>query len=1062
MKHVALAFLIFVTISHHLPAQINWEHTNGPEGAAAWHIYDDSLYAFVADEYNLFRTSDGFSWEQLPFGNLWPIATSPTKMAAGQGYGYNYGPHDPHFVVSYDHGSTWIEGTMPPTTYAGFSSIAVCSHGVYVPDGYSSKIFKTQDDGLTWDTLAPPGSYCYDLWAFEDRLYAEWYSKFWRLSVNGIDWELVSPVFDAGDYPFSMYVSDSLLFFATEENIWASKDSGATWTETKIQHHNSVDDFVKIGNRVYKSGYPSIIYTDDFGSTWQSVQLVNPLDVFDLASADGKLLGSTYNQGVFRLDETNHQLIAANENLNSAAVYYLDSGDGNLWAACGNGVFAYDLAQEKWVDKALLPLPGNSYQQVAISQSGKIACYENYYDHVYLSKDQGLSWDTLLPLDPLGGSGSISKLNWLGDVLIVQAENAGPSGMRSADLGQTWQMADVPSSIVPFNGKYYGLTWGNNLVSSGDFGLSWQDEPRPNVLYSFQLYAADDRLFFLGMDSFGLQVLYSTYDGVNWQYSSDGLHGMELFDLSYDTYTGNVWHKEDRYYFHQPSIGFFASLDSCKTWLPLERNIYQRVHAADSNFYSGGFGGGVRKTGLPQNYGSLSRGLVFNDENNNGLHEPVEAVLPQIQVHIKEPGAWYPFWFVYTKPDGQFAIGSLPGAMDTLRVNVPSNYIENINPPEHIVSASGDGRNFGVHFKPNITDVAIGGQYVGRPRPGFNLSSYLFYSNVGTIPADGKVSLKIDPNYQFISADPAPTSIFGNDSLVWDFSQLALFEHHNIVINGKLDSTVPLGSLLKMRGHIVPVSADSLLTNNHFTLCDTVVGSFDPNLKQVEPGKGLTSGEIASGKELLYTIQFQNTGTFQADRVRITDQLDSALNASTLRLVASSHPVSTFRLLPGGLLEIIFDHIALPDSNANEPESHGFVSFAIQRNIAYNAAYEIKNKAAIYFDFNEPIITNTVLTPLNTTIVSADEPPIISVLKPKLSISPNPSSQQFTLKTEGMLSGAGEIAIINMEGQVCWFQKAKELSNSILVNPIGLSAGVYSVRATAAQGILFGKLVIVR
>ena len=113
---------------------------------------------------------------------------------------------------------------------------------------------------------------------------------------------------------------------------------------------------------------------------------------------------------------------------------------------------------------------------------------------------------------------------------------------------------------------------------------------------------------------------------------------------------------------------------------------------------------------------------------------------------------------------------------------------------------------------------------------------------------------------------------------------------------------------------------------------DTVVGSYDPNEKRVEPASGLTSSEIAAGKELVYTVQFQNTGNFQADRVRITDQLDTAFDASTLRLVASSHTISTFRLLPGNLLEVIFEPIALPDSNSNESASHGFVSFGIQRN----------------------------------------------------------------------------------------------------------------------------------
>ena len=57
-----------------------------------------------------------------------------------------------------------------------------------------------------------------------------------------------------------------------------------------------------------------------------------------------------------------------------------------------------------------------------------------------------------------------------------------------------------------------------------------------------------------------------------------------------------------------------------------------------------------------------------------------------------------------------------------------------------------------------------------------------------------------------------------------------------------------------------------------------------------------------------------------------------------------------------------FLNILLPDSNVNELKSHGLVSFRIkpQTTVAPNSI--ITNKAAIYFDYNAPVITNTAGT----------------------------------------------------------------------------------------------------
>ena len=1064
MKYKLFAIcLLLVSFKSNTFSQINWQPTNGPEGGTFWTIYDDGEYAFVADENHFFRTDDGLSWEQLPLKNIWPMATSPTKLVGGQGYGYNYGPSSgTKFVVSYDHGSSWIEGAMPPTTYAYFSSIAVCSHGVYVPDGYSGNIFRTQDDGLTWDSIPAPGLYCYDAWAFEDRLYVEWYSKFWRLSLNGTDWEVVSPSFGNGDHPFSMFASDSLLFFATEKNLWCSSNSGGTWTKTPIQYHNSADKFCKIGDRVYKGGgLTGILYTDDFGHSWQGLPIPNDFNTFDLATAGGQLLCGTYNQGVLRYDAPNQQLITSNEGLNSAAVYGLDSGNGQLWAACGNGVFAYDLAQEIWVDKAPLPLPDNYFENVAVSPAGKIMASATYDYRFYLSVNDGASWDTITPSDPVNwGFININKMFWIGENILIKSN--WDEDAWSADLGQTWEYGSFPDDIVFFDGRYYGLTWPSGLVSSDDFGHSWHPENGPDVSYPGSLYATEDKLFVLSSDASNRTQIHSSSDVVNWTYSSDGLPQMDIYDPIDNPYKGKIWHKGDRYYLHQPSIGFFTSLDSCKTWLPVERYTYGVMHAADTTFFRGGFGGGVSKTGLPQNYGASSTGHVYKDDNNNGIWDPNEVALPNLQVGIKEPGAWYPYWFVYTASDGRYSIGSSAGSIDTLRVRVPSAYVENINPPQHVVSNSGNDRNFGVHFKADITDVSITGQFTGRPRPGFPLGACIIYNNEGTIPAGGAISVKLDPRYKFISADPPPSAMVGSDSLIWDVSSIALWSQERIHINGVVDSTTVLGSLFKMSGHIEPNLSDFMPVNNHFMCSDTVVGSYDPNEKRVEPERGLTSTEIAAGKELVYTVHFQNTGTYEADRVRITDLLDTAFNASTLRLLASSHTISTFRLLPGNLLEVIFEQIALPDSNSNESASHGFVSFAIQRKKAFNPGYKIRNTAAIYFDFNEPVITNTVITPLAMPIVSSFEPKSTETKNPGLMISPNPTTMDFVVDTRGSLSGPGDIVLINAQGQICLSVQATDLSNPINLTINGLIDGAYIVRASGKQGVLFGKVVIAR
>lgn len=136
-------------------------------------------------------------------------------------------------------------------------------------------------------------------------------------------------------------------------------------------------------------------------------------------------------------------------------------------------------------------------------------------------------------------------------------------------------------------------------------------------------------------------------------------------------------------------------------------------------------------------------------------------------------------------------------------------------------------------------------------------------------------------------------------------------------------------------------------------------GSFDPNDKSAMP-LGFTENQyIEPGDRLEYMIRFQNTGTDTAFKVRIVDTLSEHLLIGTFKPVIASHPYS-FSISPDGVAEFLFEPIALPDSNVNVLESQGFVTFEIQTRKDVPAGTVIWNDAAIYFDFNEPVITNLV------------------------------------------------------------------------------------------------------
>jgi uncharacterized repeat protein (TIGR01451 family) len=142
-------------------------------------------------------------------------------------------------------------------------------------------------------------------------------------------------------------------------------------------------------------------------------------------------------------------------------------------------------------------------------------------------------------------------------------------------------------------------------------------------------------------------------------------------------------------------------------------------------------------------------------------------------------------------------------------------------------------------------------------------------------------------------------------------------------------------------------------------ICVPVRNSYDPNDKSAYP-LGFGDDHVVSMRTPLdYTIRFQNTGNDTAFLVVLRDTLSSEMDYSSIEVLNASHAYK-MNLLNGNILHFTFENILLPDSATNPVASQGFISFKIGPKASMTKGTKVDNRAAIYFDFNSPIITNTV------------------------------------------------------------------------------------------------------
>lgn len=215
--------------------------------------------------------------------------------------------------------------------------------------------------------------------------------------------------------------------------------------------------------------------------------------------------------------------------------------------------------------------------------------------------------------------------------------------------------------------------------------------------------------------------------------------------------------------------------------------------------------------------------------------------------------------------------------------------------------------------------------------------------------------------------------------------------------------------------------------------CQTVIGSYDPNDKTPQPLGYDAAHYIERGIPLDYKIRFQNTGLDSAFNIIVVDTLSPHLDVTTFQMKGSSHPY-TWQLSQQGILTVSYIDIRLVDSFTNEPGSHGFFSYEIQQKPNLPLGTVIENTAAIYFDYNTPIFTNTTFHTIGENYVARLVLTTDKIMDNQITIKafPNPFDQHTTIQVEGQDYETLTLKIVDVAGRVVRNQQVLNQSQIVL------------------------------
>lgn len=324
--------------------------------------------------------------------------------------------------------------------------------------------------------------------------------------------------------------------------------------------------------------------------------------------------------------------------------------------------------------------------------------------------------------------------------------------------------------------------------------------------------------------------------------------------------------------------------------------------------------------------------------------------------------------------------------------------------------------------------------------PGFVQTTWITVRNHSPYPT-GDISLSFDHEaiFTFVASTIAPQStVAGN--VTWSLPALGPLASQQVELQLQIPADPGLIGTTYSATATITSAGDTDIANNAFD----VVGSYDPNDITARTTLGSSTDYfLATDEDIVYTIRFQNTGNFPAQNIHILDTLSPLLDMARIDIIGASHAFEA-SYVDDRTLRFDFPNIQLPDSTNDEPNSHGFVSYRIVPVNSLVIGDVIENTAAIYFDLNPPVITNTSVVTVQTIQTVAEQ------RSSTTRVLPNPARTEVQVLRNGKPISVHSGTIISADGRQ-WSMATKDLSRG-LINIDHLPPGVYLLDLLEVDG----------
>lgn len=324
----------------------------------------------------------------------------------------------------------------------------------------------------------------------------------------------------------------------------------------------------------------------------------------------------------------------------------------------------------------------------------------------------------------------------------------------------------------------------------------------------------------------------------------------------------------------------------------------------------------------------------------------------------------------------------------------------------------------------------------------------IYVRNNRCTPTDATVTLHYDKHYNVARAytgldvSPAPVS-YTDSTVTWNFPGLAVsmmpVNIYYAIWTDLVGVYISDGNPIHTQVIVTPETGDSDTANNCQVRTDTVRASCDPNEMWASPAC------IPSGNEpqtLQYTVHFTNVGHDTAFNIHVMDTLSAYVDPQSLDISLASNTMNIAMLTDGpyNIVKFDFPHINLLDST-HCPQCGGAVVFNINTLPGLPDGTQIQNRAGIYFDYNDVVMTNAV-----QTIKGCPTPTLVQTLPTNTThIFPNPATTQLTIQTAQPLYT--KLSITNSIGQSMLQQDMSGMQTQVDIE--ALPMGIYYITLTS-------------